>query len=116
MNLYSKLVPAASEIVDDQVGLASVYFAAESAGAEEVDQLPNSEIEPAILMVWPTTVLTFSLKVTATLATDVEQDPVALVAADVATFVDNVVDGLALDAGALGIDPEPEIEISAQLR
>jgi hypothetical protein len=51
MNLYSKLVPAGRLIVVDQSGFDDVYFAAESAGALAVFQLPSCEMEPAILIV-----------------------------------------------------------------
>jgi hypothetical protein len=64
--LYSTTVPGASPIVTAHSGFAVVYWEAESATALPVAQLPSAETEPTILMVWPTTVVASSLKVTAT--------------------------------------------------
>jgi hypothetical protein len=66
MNLYWITVPADKPIVTSHNGLLVVYCEAESATAEAGAQSPSAAIEPAILMVSPTTVSTSSSKVTST--------------------------------------------------
>jgi formaldehyde-activating enzyme involved in methanogenesis len=114
MNLYSKLVPAGRLIVVDQRGLDAMYLSADSAGAEPVLQLPNCDMDPTTLIVWPTEVTVFELKVTATVETAAPQ----LVAEAVALAVLGVVDVEALlDAEGFGTSPAgPAILISAQVR
>lgn len=116
MNLYSKLVPAGRLIVVVQRGLDEVYLEADRAGAFDVSQLPNALIDPAILIVWPTTVVVFELNVTATVATGVAH-PVAAV--DEAALVE-VAGGAAEEETLLvvvgGLEPVPVIWISAQVR
>lgn len=125
MNLYSKLVPAGRFKVAVQRGLELVYFDADNAGALAVFHEPSCEMLPAILIVWPTTVVAFSLKVTATVATGVAHPvPIAVDVALVevgaievaAAEVGTTVLGL-LETGGLGFElPEPWILMSAQLR
>jgi hypothetical protein len=79
-------VPAAREMVPSQRGLLEVYCEAESAMALEVSQFPRAATLPAILMVWPTTVVTLSAKVTATDVAVPQVDVVVLV--DVVDVVD----------------------------
>ena len=83
INLYWITVPAAKLIVTSHNGLLVVYCDAESAIALAGAQLPSAAIEPAILMVWPTTVSTSSSKVTATEVAVVQEavDVVVLVVA-----------------------------------
>lgn len=68
MNLYVNVVPAGRFTETLHRGLLVVYPLAESAIALAVFQLPSCEMDPTILMVWPYTVVTTSLKVTATVA------------------------------------------------
>lgn len=56
-----------------------MYPDAESATPEPVFQLPRVLSEPTILMVWPTTVVTISSKVTATLVARVQVEDVVVV-------------------------------------
>lgn len=113
MNLYSKLVPAGKLIVVVHKGLDEVYFEAESAGAFAVFQLPSWEMDPASLIVWPTTVVVFELNVTATVATGVAH-PVAT-ALEVALVEVGATDDTLLVVG--GLEPEdPVIRMSAQVR
>lgn len=114
MNLYSKLVPAGRLIVVVHRGLEDVYIEAERAGAFEVSQLPSCAMDPAILTVWPTTVVVLELNLTATDATGVAH-PVAA-----------VVEVVLVEAGAAeeetllvivgGVEPAPVILMSAQVK
>jgi hypothetical protein len=113
MNLYSKLVPAGRLIVVDQRGFAGVYLEAESAGAFAVFQLPNCAMDPAIFTVWPTTVVVFELKVTATVATGVLH-PVAA-AVEVALVEVGTVEETLLVVGGFESD-DPVILISAHVK
>lgn len=114
MNLYSKLVPAGRLIVVVHRGLDDVYFEAERAGAFEVSQLPSCAMDPAILTVWPTTVVVFELKVTATVATGVTH-PVAAVV-EVALVEVGAAEETALLVVVGGFEPVPVIAMSAQVR
>lgn len=115
MNLYSKLVPAGRFNVPVQRGLELVYFDADNAGALAVFHEPSCEMLPAILIVWPTTVVAFSLKVTATVATGVAH-PVAMAVEVAWVEAGATVPGL-VETGGLGFElPEPWILMSAQLR
>lgn len=105
-------MPAGRLIVVVHSGLDDVYFEAESAGALAVFQLPNCAIEPAIFIVCPTTVVVLELKVTATVATGVAH-PVAAVA-DVALVELGATEETLLVVG--GLEPDPVILISAQVR
>lgn len=105
MNLYSKLVPAGRLRVVDQTGFDDVYWAADSAGAFDVSQLPSWAIEPAILIVCPSDVVTFSLNVTATVDAVVHVVAVGWAADDV--FV---------EAGGGFELPEPLMAISAHVK
>jgi hypothetical protein len=78
-----------------------------------VSQFPSSEMEPAILIVCPTTVVTTSLKVTATLVAAVQEDEVVVLVDRVDTL--DVLD----DTDVVEddeVDPEPVMAISAQVR
>ena len=122
MNLYSKLVPAGTLRVVVQRGFEEVYFDADNAGAFAVLQLPNCAMDPATFTVWPTTVVVFELKVTATVATGVAQPAAALVELDAAE--DDLVALVALGAAEEtllvvvgGVEPDaPVILMSAQVR
>jgi len=107
MNLYSKLVPAGRFSVVVQSGFDEVYCEADSAGAFAVSQLPSCEMEPTILIVCPTTVVAFSLKVSATVEAVAHPVAVAVAAADV--FVE-------LGGGFGPPDPEPVMVMSAQVK
>ena len=113
MNLYWKVVPGARFTVYVHNGLALVYPDAESAGAELGSQLPNCEIEPATLIVCPTTVVTLSENVTATLVASAQATDV--VAVPVLTALLVLEEGLVV---VVGVDPlpPPVMAISAQLR
>lgn len=65
MNLYSNVVPGARFKVTLHRGLLVVYALAEREMALAVFQLPSSAMDPTTLTVWPATVVTSSLKVTA---------------------------------------------------
>lgn len=106
-NLYSKLCPAASVSVCVHRLFELVYCAAESAGADETSQFPSAGIEPTILMVWPGSVLTISLNVTATLLA-AAQPALVVVAAAVLVLVPVEDEG--------GLLPPSLIDISAQVR
>ena len=84
--LYSITVPAATVTVPFQTGEAAVYSLAERAITFAVFQLPSSATLPAILMVWPNTVVTVSRNVTATLEAG-EHAADVLVAGDVLVVV-----------------------------
>lgn len=68
MNLYWNVVPDGRFTAMLQRWLLLVYPLADRAIALAVFQLPSSAMDPTILTVWPTTVVTTSLKVTATVA------------------------------------------------
>ena len=97
-------------------GLDDVYWEAERAGAFEVSQLPSCAMDPAILIVWPNTVVVFELNVTATVAAGVAH-PVAAV---VEVALVEVAGGAAEEAVLLvvvgGLEPVPVILMSAQVR
>lgn len=98
----------------DHNGLAFVYFDADKAMALLVLQLPSSEMDPTTLIVWPTTVVTTSLKVTSTLeamAQVVLVGLVVLVPTDVAAVLVPV--GCTLDDW---LPPDPLMAMSAQVR
>ena len=115
INLYSKLVPAGRLIIVIQSGFNVVYLSAESAGACAVFLLPSCEMEPTILIVWPTEVVLFELKVTATVETGAAQP----VADALGTALVDVV-GIAglLDVEGFGEVPlpVPAILMSAQVK
>jgi hypothetical protein len=116
MNLYSKLVPAGRLIVVVHKGLDDVYLEAERAGAFEVSQDPSSVIEPAILIVWPTTVVVFELKVTATVATDVAHPVAAVVEVALVEVAGGAAEEEALLVVVGGVEAEPVILMSAQVK
>ena len=68
MNLYWNVVPDGKLSAMLQRWLLLVYPLADRAIALAVFQLPSCEMDPTILTVWPTTVVTTSLNVTATVA------------------------------------------------
>jgi hypothetical protein len=123
--LYWKIVPGNNDTVYDHRWFDDVYPDADKAGADPASQFPSCGTEPATLIVCPTTVVTISLKVTATLvaAMQVELVVEALDVVDVLSVepADEVpletVD--ALEAAGAEDDEEldpPEIAISAQVR
>jgi hypothetical protein len=113
--LYSKLVPAGKLIVVDHRGFDDVYLAAESAGADAVSQFPSCGMDPTILMVSPTEVVLFELKVTATVAIGVAQ-PVADVLGTALLDMVGVAD--LLEGDGFGLEPLSALAIliSAQVR
>lgn len=116
INLYSKLVPAGRLIVVVHSGLDEVYLEAERAGAFEVSQLPNNAMEPASLIVWPTTVVVFELNVTATVATGVAHPVAAVVEVAFVEVAGGAAEEEALLVVVGGFEPVPVIWISAQVR
>lgn len=66
MNLYWNVWPAGKFNVMDHTGLLEVYCEADRAGALPVSHAPSWLVEPAILIVSPTTVVIFSVNVTET--------------------------------------------------
>lgn len=86
INLYWNVVPTGREVVIDHKGLLLVYPEAERGSAAPVFHEPSCGMDPAILMVSPTTVVTSSLKVTATFA------------------------GMVQTGGVLELDAEDEVE------
>lgn len=97
-----------------QTGFAVVYLDADKAGAFEVSHVPSWAIEPMILIVCPNVVVTFSLKVTATLEASIAQ--LVVLGANVA-LTDLVGSVTLLDRGGFGgVLPELVIFISAQVR
>jgi len=76
MYLYCTTKPGTKFKVTYHTGFAVVYFDADRATALADAQLPSCALFPTIFIVWPTDVVTTSLKVT---ATDVGQDPEAVV-------------------------------------
>jgi len=118
-NLYWNVVPAGKLTVALHLGLLLVYCDADSAGAAPTSQLPSCEMEPTILMVWPTLVVTRSLKVTATVAAGVQLGlavmAVVLVVVRV-VLVAGLVDDEDDDTGGFGVLPLPPVmRMSAQL-
>jgi hypothetical protein len=116
MNLYSKLVPAGKLIVVVHKGFEDVYLEAERAGAFEVSQLPSSAIEPASLIVWPTTVVVFELNVTATVATGVVHPVATVVEVALVEVAGGATEEEALLVVVGGFEPVPVISMSAQVR
>lgn len=115
--LYSKLVPAGRLIVVVHNGFADVYWAADSAGAFAVFQLPSCEMEPASLTVWPKVVLVLELKVTATVEAGVAQAVAVAAEVEVEVEVEVVVVAGLLEVGGGEVpEPEPVILMSAQVR
>lgn len=108
-----------------------MYADADRAGADPGLQFPSSAMEPTSLMVCPQVVVTFSLKVTATLETGVQLDVVVEAGEDVVeeTGEDTVLVGVETaeetavvrveieeDTVLLGLPPGPAMAMSAQLR
>lgn len=90
-------VPAAKLTVPAQSGFELVYPLALRATADPVFQDPRAATEPAILIVWPTTVVTSSSKVTATEVAAVQEEVVVVVALDEVEVLVEVVEVVALD-------------------
>ena len=76
-----------------------------------MSQLPSAEMEPMILTVWPTVVVTISLKVT---ATEVAEAQAAEVLLDFVVLREVLVGEAVEDTG--GVEPPPVMAISAQVR
>ena len=116
MNLNSKLVPAGRLIVVVHRGLDDVYLEAERAGAFDVSHPPSGSMEPAILIVCPTTVVVFELNVTATVATGVAHPVAAVVEVALVEVAGGAVEEETLLVVVGGAEPVPAILISAQVR
>jgi hypothetical protein len=109
--------------------LEVVYWEAERAGAEDVSQFPSSGIEPETLMVCPTSVVTTSLNVTATLDAAVQAELVVdtpelvvellvvppAVEVPVEIVVEDPIEDVAEPTGAVE-EPLLDIAMSAQVR